>query len=645
MAKQQQFLNVIDRDEAERRWRAAFEIDVPTTEVVLLSEALGRILAEDVASRVDVPFFDRSNLDGFAVQAADTYGVDEEHPVRLQLIGDPIATAVVPQVEIKSGEAVPIATGGMLPRGADAIAMVENTNVEDDKVLVYRAVTPGRGLTFAGTDIARGETVYRRGDVLTSRETGVLAAIGVSQVKVFSKPKIGIISTGDEIIAPHETMKPGLVFDSNARVLADAVRELGGEPIQLGIVGDDLEQLRIVIETALSQCNLVLLSGGTSKGEGDVSYRVLSEFNDPGIVAHGVALKPGKPICLAATRGKPCVILPGFPTSAIFTFHEFVASVIREMTRPLNEASSAKGEASGLCANMATRVNSEVGRTEYLLVGLVKKNETKEFAAYPMRKGSGSVTTFARADGFVTIDRHTEIVEEGADVRVTLLGRDLELADLVVIGSHCLGLDYLLTEMQRRGLRSKFLPVGSTAGLRAVERGEADLAGIHLLDPQTNEYNVPFLSEEVELIRGYTRRQGIVFRKGDVRFEGKDIGRLVDDACADSSCQMVNRNQGSGTRILIDQLLEGRQPSGYAIQSKSHNAVAASVSQQRSDWGVAIETVAEQNGLGFVAVRDEEYDFAMQARTQSTAVEAFRELLSDAAIRAELAKLGFQVSQ
>lgn len=624
-SEQQQFLNVIDRDEAERRWRAAFSIPAEGcgNETIPLSRALGRVLAEDIVSAVDVPFFDRSNLDGFAVRAEDTYGADEEHPVPLRLLGEVIATAVVPETQVGPGEAVTIATGGMLPRGADAVVMVEHTELDGAHVNVFRPVTPGRGLSFAGTDIGRGETVYRRGDVLTSRETGVLAAIGHAQVSVRRQPKVGIISTGDEIIAPTEPMMPGLVYDSNAQVLADAVRELGGTPVPFGIVSDDLLRLKDVVVRAVADCDIVLLSGGTSKGAGDISYRVVSQFTDPGIVAHGVALKPGKPICLAATEGKPIVILPGFPTSAIFTFHEFVASVIREMSGRSQAVPQTKS------ASMATQVNSEIGRTEYLLVGLVKQRKAGSgLVAYPMGKGSGSVTTFAHADGFVTIDRHHEIVEEGSQVNVTLLSRDLAVADFIVMGSHCVGLDFLLGELRKLGVHTKFLAVGSTAGLRAVERGECDLAGIHLLDPKTNTYNLPFLVDGLQLVRGYSRRQGIIHRVDDDRFAGKTAEEILKHVVAAQDCLMVNRNQGSGTRIIIDELLAGRKPNGYPVQSRSHNAVAASVAQKRSDWGVAIDSVAKQNGLGFIPLRSEQYDFVVRADNQSKFLDAFREILN-----------------
>jgi len=484
MSEQEQFLQVLDRDEAERRFRAAINLAPLGAETIPLDTALGRVLAADVISPVDVPSFDRSNVDGFAVVAEDTFGATEEVPRSVLLGDEEIHTGVVPTTVVQPGKAVLIATGGMVPRGADAVVMVEHAETrligeESSELRISRAVTAGSGISFAGTDITAGETVLRQGTLLTSRDTGVLAAIGVAKVNVWRKPIVAILSTGDEIIAPGEPMQPAKVYDSNAQVLGDAVQELGGALMRLGITHDDVAALRERLRHALEVADVVLLSGGTSKGAGDVSYRVVAELDDPGIVAHGVALKPGNPICLAVTQRRAVVVLPGFPTSAIFTFHEFVAPVIRLL------AGRGSQERTVVPARLAVKVNSEIGRTEYLLVGLVE-TPNEGLVAYPMGQGSGSVTTFSRADGFATIGRHEEIVQAGTIVNVQLLGRDLQLADLVVIGSHCIGLDYLLGELQRKGVRSKFLAVGSTAGLDAAKRGECDLAGVHLLDPKSN---------------------------------------------------------------------------------------------------------------------------------------------------------------
>lgn len=637
-----QFLNVIDRDEAERRFRSALKLAPLGAELVSLSDALGRVLACDVEAMVDVPSFDRSNYDGYAVQAADTFGATEEEPRCLRLLPEVIPAGVNPVNEAAPGSAIAIATGGVIPRMANAVVMVEHAEVVGDVLQVRRAVAAGFGVAFAGSDIGAGETILRSGDLLTSRETGVLAAIGASEVSVWRKPIVGVISTGDELLSPAESMAPGRVFDSNNRILADAVREAGGEPKEFGIVADDLAALRSIVTEAIAECDIVLLSGGTSKGEGDLCYHAVRELTEPGILAHGVALKPGKPVCLAAHGDKPVVILPGFPTSAIFTFHEFVAPLIRIY------AGTEEASRNSVSAEMAVPFNSEIGRTEYLLVGLVRRPTSREnagpqFAAYPMGKGSGSVTTFSSADGFVVIDRHHEIIPAGDLVDVRLLGADLQLADLVVIGSHCIGLDYLLGELHRKGVKSKFLAVGSTAGIEAARRGECDIAGIHLLDPATGKYNTPFLTPDLACVAGYGRQQGFLFRADDSRFANMNGADAVLAAADDASCVMVNRNRGSGTRILIDRLLAGRRPVGYPTGARSHNAVAAAIAQGRADWGIAIEGVAKRKGLGFLPIEAEQFDFVIPAsRRHLPAVAEFVALLSRPDVAKRLAELGFQ---
>jgi putative molybdopterin biosynthesis protein len=646
MSEQQQFLNVIDRDEAERRFLAAVDVRPLGGEVAPLTAALGRVLAGPVRSPVDVPSFDRSNVDGYAVHAADTFGASEQQPRRLRLHEHSIAIGGTSGIELDAGMAIGIPTGGMLPRQADAVVMVEHTDIDGGDLLIRRSVTPGANVSFTGTDIVAGEIVFYGGETLTSRDTGVLAAIGLAAVEVVRQPRVAILSTGDELICPGEPVQTGRVYDSNGRILADAVRELGGLPVEMGIVADRLELLRQRLGEAIRTCDLVLLSGGTSKGAGDVSYRAVAELGPPGIIVHGVALKPGKPICLAAAGNTPVIVLPGFPTSAIFTFHEFVAPLVRRM------AGLSSGQRPSMPARLAMKVNSEIGRTEYLLVSLVKEGESpaadsahspSALVAWPMGKGSGSVTAFSQADGFVTIDRHQEIVEEGTPVTVTLLGRGLTPADLVVIGSHCTGLDMLVGEMQARGFRTKSLAVGSMGGLEAVKRGQCDIAGVHLLDAATGTYNEPYLTPAIVRLAGYGRMQGIVFRVGDPRFTGKTAGEAVNTALADERCVMVNRNAGSGTRVLIDRFLGDARPPGHAVQPRNHNAVAAAVAQRRADWGVTIEPVARQAGLGFLPLTEERYDFLVpRGRLKRGPVREFARLLNDPAIRQRLSGLGFR---
>src|SRR5215468_1948945 len=641
LARQEQFLDVVDRDTAIDRFYRHLDLHPLGAETVPLPQALGRVLARPVIADVDVPGFDRSSVDGFAVRAADTVGATERAPKALALNGEVLTPGTVPQVTVAPATATLIATGGMVPRGADAVIMVEHTETRDDDggvvIDVRRAVAAGQFIAFAGSDLARGETVLRAGQVLTSREIGTLAAVGCATVEVWRRPLIAIISTGDEIVAPGQPISPGAVYDSNAAILAAAVEEAGGCAKPLGIGPDDETVLSRLVHEGLASCDMVILSGGTSKGAGDLCYRAISSFKDPGIVVHGVALKPGKPLCLAVTRGKPIVILPGFPTSAIFTFHEFVAPVIRAW------AGLPAGQVERIPAALPMRVASERGRTEYTMVSLVRADGEGPFAAYPNAKGSGAATAFSQSDGFITIGQHVESVPAGTAVEVQLIGR-AHLADLVIIGSHCVGLDVIIDRLQSEGILVKALNVGSTGGLAASKRGECDIAAIHLMDPETGEYNRPFLTPALELVPGYRRLQGIVYRKGDPRFEGRSLEDALGGAIVAPDCLMVNRNPGSGTRILTDRLLGGAKPAGYWSQPKSHNAVGVAVAQNRADWGIAIETIARQYRLGFIPAQDEHYDFIVpKARLARPGVQRFLAVLEDPATRDALTALGFRI--
>jgi putative molybdopterin biosynthesis protein len=346
--------------------------------------------------------------------------------------------------------------------------------------------------------------------------------------------------------------------------------------------------------------------------------------------------KPGKPLCLAVQDGKPVAILPGFPTSAIFTFHTFMAPVIRALAGH-KEAREATVE-----ATLPIRIGSERGRTEYVMVSLMHGGEG--LLAYPTAKGSGAVTGFAAADGFFAVPAMTETVPAGAPVTVTLIGEGAPPPDLVVIGSQCVGLDLLTGLLADEGLVVKSLAVGSSGGLAAAARGECDLAGIHLMDPATGEYNRPLLPNGVALVPGYGRLQGVVVRPDDARFATcATPADVVAAAASDPDALMVNRNAGSGTRILIDRLLAGARPPGYASQTKSHNAVAAAVAGGRADWGVAIQTVAAEYGLRFLPLHAEQFDFAVpEARLQRPEVQRFIALLNRPATRAALRGKGFE---
>ncbi len=425
---------------------------------------------------------------------------------------------------------------------------------------------------------------------------------------------------------------------SNAAILAAAVTEAGGEPVSFGVFPDDVDVLEQGVCDALGRCDIVVLSGGTSKGAGDLSHRVVSKLGEPGIVVHGVALKPGKPLCLAVAEQKPIIVLPGFPTSAIFTFHAFVAPIIRSYAGLPPEA------ARTIEATVPVRVPSELGRQEFVLVALVVGEQGP--VALPTGKGSGSVTSFSQADGFIEIDALAMALDAGTRARVTLLGESARAPDLLITGSHCIALDAVLGALAERGLAVRTIAVGSLGGVAAARRGECDLAPVHLLDPESGVYNKHLLAPGLSLVRGWERMQGIVFRPGDKRFEGRDATDALKTALADPTALMVSRNAGAGTRILIDKLLGEARPAGYANQPRSHNAVAAAVAQGRADWGVAIEPVARMYGLGFLPIAPEHYDFLLvEARRERPAVQAFLAALKDPATRERIRALGMRPAE
>jgi len=633
---QDQFLTILSREEALDRFNAALFPRELSVEQKRLAEALGCALAADIRSSIDVPPFDRSNVDGFAVRSADLASTTEFAPAQLTLNAEVIACGTAPTLTVLPATATPIATGGPIPRGADAVVMVEHTQPSGTGAIeVRRAVSPGQFVSFAGSDIARGETLLHAGTVIGSREIGMLAACGIAEVPVVRSVRVAVISTGDELVQPGEPLRPAAIYDSNGAIVAAAINENGGRATFYGAIPDDEEQLERAMRQALAESDMVVLSGGTSKGAGDVSHRIITRLGRPGIICHGVALKPGKPLCLAVCDGKPVVILPGFPTSAMFTFHDLIVPVLRRMAGlpPRSDAT--------VTAKVPVRVASELGRTEFIMVSLVEGAEG--LVAYPSGKGSGAITSFSQADGFLRIDALADQMPAGSEAKVTLFTPHVRVPDLVIVGSHCTGLDLVTAPLARAGLTVRSIAVGSLGGLAAAKRGECDLAPIHLFDARTETYNVPFLSEGLELVPGWRRMQGIVFEKGDRRFEGLSAEDAVRAAIADPRCIMVNRNQGAGTRILIDRLLGDARPDGYWNQPRSHNAVAAAVAQGRADWGMTIAPVAKASNLGFIPFAEEHYDFALvTARKHRQPVQAFFDALASEPTRSLLENAGFR---
>ncbi len=505
-ARQEQFLEVVSAEEARSRFQHHLDLSPRGTQTVSLADALGRVLTADVLAPLDVPPFDRSSVDGFALRASDTLGASDATPLRLRLNREVIACGHEPLIDVTPVSATAIATGGVVPRGADAVIMIEQTELLDDpespSVEIHRSVAPGQFISYAGSDIARGETLLRKGTLLGSREIGMLAACGIATTDVVRRPKVAVLSTGDELVQPGEALSPAKIYDSNGAIIAAAVTEAGGEPVAYGAFPDDETLLGDAMRKALADADMLILSGGTSKGAGDLSHRIVSTLGQPGILVHGVALKPGKPLCLAVSDGKPVIVLPGFPTSAIFTFHAFVAPVIRALAGlpPENPKT--------ITARVPMRIPSELGRKEFALVSLVEGADG--MVAFPSPKGSGSVTTFSQSDGFIEIDALASALDANTTTEVTLIGAATRAPDIVIMGSHDVALDAVVSALAERGFIARTIAVGSLGGAVAAQRGECDIAPVHLVDPQSGAYNTHLVQDGLSLVKGWQRSQGLL---------------------------------------------------------------------------------------------------------------------------------------
>ncbi len=606
--------------------------------MVPLGECHDRILAEDVYSRVDVPGFDRASMDGYAVKAADTWGADEETPKTLRLLGI-VHAGDSPTLVVATGTAVEVATGAVMPAGANAVVMVENTDPQGSAINVRKPVTPGENVMHTGADVMMGELVLRKDTLLTPREISVLAAVGLDRVNVYRRPIVAIMSTGNEIAPPGARLGPGQIYDVNAYAIGAGVEENGGVPRYLGIVPDTPEAFRDSVLDAAKKADIVLTSGSTSAGASDMMFSTVSTLGR--VLVHGIKIKPGKPTIIGEAGGKPFVGLPGYPSSALTIFNEVVAPLIRHVCGGRSKAIKE------VPARMALRVTAEGGREVLLPVGLLK--EPEGIAAYPVEKGSGAVSALLDADGYVEIGENVRVIEEGERINVRLLSDEIVFPDFLIMGSHCLGIDVVTRMMAARGFTVRSINVGSSGGLRAIRKGIADAAGIHLLD-ESGAYNEPFIRDlpEATLVKGYVRGQGLIVAKGN------PLG--IKSAADLPGKRFINRVKGSGTRTLLDLELKKLADEhhttvkaladaipGYDVEAKTHSAVASAILMGKADVGLGIKTVADQNGLDFIPLRDEEYDFVLpKGRMGKPSVRAFLEVLDSADFIKSIEGLGYR---
>jgi len=593
---------------------------------VPLLEAQGKVLAEDVRAPIDYPPFDRSTVDGYAVRSVDVAGASEVTPVSLRVTGK-VSVGSAPVGEVRPGEAYEIATGAMIPRGADAVVMEEHVSRKGDLLTVYRSVTPGENISQAGSDVSAGDVVLRAGTLLTAREIAVLAGLGVSRVRVYRSPRVSVFSTGVELTPPGAPLEPGHLYDVDGYVVTASLRELGVDAKFLGILPDNYEVMLNSVAKTLEESDVVITTGSTSAGYGDMIYRV---FRDLGaeVIVHGLKARPGKPTAIAVKGRKVLFGLPGFPLSAMMNLYTLVTPVVLRMMglEPTREVVKVR-------ARIPFRFQAGRGFTELIPVQLVQGMEG--ISAYPLMAGSGSIAGIGLSDGFIVAEESREYFDENEEVEVTLFSRSLRVPELNIIGSNCPGIEVVL-RVAGLSRSSRIISVGSMGGWLALRRGDADIAGTHLLDEKTLQYNVHMpkvvgLEGKVVIFRGYARRIGLLVRKGNPKRIRGFEDMLRDDVV------IVNRNRGSGTRVLLDlrlrELLGGKRPEdsvkGYTYEVKTHTAVATAIIQGRADVGLSLEAVARMFDLDFIPVGEEIYDFAVRReRLEKPAVRKFLDALA-----------------
>jgi len=407
------FRKLLTLDEAQRVIHQHFKPKPLGVEEITLLETCNRVLAQDITATLDIPPFNRSTVDGYAVRAEDTFGADENKPTKLKLcgkvnVGEPTKTAVA------HGTAVEIVTGAPIPEGADAVVMIEHTERKENDLHVYSAVAKDENIMKAGADIKKDEKTLKKGQLLGSREIGVLAALGMAKADVYAIPRVAVLSTGAEVTEPGRRLPPGKIYDINAYSLSAAVRESGGKPAYLGVFPDDMAELQKVLKQALTVADMVITSGGVSVGPKDVMPQTLDSLGKPGVIVCGIAIKPGKPTTVALINEKLVFSLPGHPTSALLVFHMLVRPIIERMTGKKAEKNLK------VKAFMGMRTFPAKGRRTFIMVRL-KRGKSNRLVAEPVPTGlSGAIMTLAKADGFVEIPENQQFVDTDEEVAVQL---------------------------------------------------------------------------------------------------------------------------------------------------------------------------------------------------------------------------------
>ena len=592
--------------------------------------ALHRITAEPVFARTSSPHYHGSAMDGICVRAEDTFGATEFAPKRLT----PLAGESGP-----GGCFAYLDTGQPLPAWANAVIMIEKVrDLDGGDVSIDEAATPWQNVRLVGEDVVATELLLPRNHRLRPYDLGAVLAAGHTTVRVKARPRVAIIPTGDEIAAPGATAAPGQIIDFNSTVLGAMVAESGGTAEIFPAVGDDPALLGQALREALRDHHLVALIAGSSAGEHDFTAEVIDGEGD--LLVHGIEVMPGKPAVLGAVAGKPVIGIPGYPVSAIV--------VAREILQPaLERLQGAGAGAPAVVRAVAPRkIPSRLGLEEFVRVTLGRVEG--RLMAVPLARGAGVISTMVRADGFLRIPAMAEGINAGEEIDIELLRSPEQVEHTVLCtGSHDLSISVLEDQLKRRDPRLKIATanVGSLGGLHSIRRGETHMAGTHLLDPATGAYNIPDIERllpklPVVLVHCVRRTQGLLVPRGNPR----GLSGIAD--LGNPGLRFVNRQPGSGTRVLLDfrlaQLgIEAGAIQGYEHEEFTHMAVAVAVASGLADTGLGIRSAADALDLDFIPVGDEQYDLLLRRSFhESAAGEALLAVLRSDEFKLAMQSLG-----
>ncbi len=632
MATRTVYLKDVPFDEAWRSFRSALEgvnrWEAGEGETVPLDEALGRVTAEPIWAKISSPHYHAAAMDGFALRAADTFEASDRSPSQL-------SKEQIEQVD----------TGDALPDWADAIVPIEAVEIVGDReaILLRAAIHPWSNVRAMGEDMVATEMILPAGHQLRPVDLGAAAGSGHDQLVVRRKPRVAVIPTGSELVPPGTIPEPGQIIEYNSLVLAAQLEKWGAAPTRLPVVRDSLEEIRAAVSKAAGEFDLILLNAGSSAGSEDHSAAVVESLGE--LLVHGVAIRPGHPVILGmVNREVPIIGVPGYPASAALTGEIFVQPLIR---RWLGLPESDKRQ---IEAVLTRKVHSSLGDDEYLRVSVGMVGDRT--VAAPLSRGAGVITSLVRADGIVEIPAGIQGYAAGTQVQVRLYRSPEEIErTILAIGSHDLTLDLIAQELATRGTRLSSASVGSLGGLVALARGEAHVAGSHLLDPQTGEYNLSYirkhLPETKVMVVGLVRRwQGLILGAGNP----KGIESLKDLAREDVI--FVNRQRGAGTRVLLDyqlakQKLDSEAIHGYGREEFTHLAVAAAIATGRADCGLGIQAAAAALKLDFLPLFSERYDLVIpEEHYQSRLLEPLLEVLASDQFAGEVDKLsGYELER